>query len=95
MTIKFLPRTQLLLCGVLAECFALATVIHHLIAQSATTPWPVTVAAVVATNILHAELISDLRHLRFFELMGCSTLAAAVGSRSAFIANTPWLMVST
>ena len=93
MAVKFLPRTQLLLYGVLTECIAITLLIGHLIVQSATANWSVAVAAIVATNILHAELISDLRHLRFYELMGCPGLARVIGSRSAHIANTPWLSV--
>ncbi|OWA50905.1 hypothetical protein BV898_15406 [Hypsibius exemplaris] len=93
MTVKFLPRTQLLLFGVLVECFALAILIGHLVIHSASATWSTAVAILIATNILHAELISDLRYLRFFELMGCQGLARIIGSRSAFIANTPWLAV--
>ncbi|XP_055337830.1 uncharacterized protein LOC129587904 [Paramacrobiotus metropolitanus] len=54
--------------------------------------WSAGVFLFIITEVLHAQYISNLRHLRFFELMGAPGLAGT-GGRTSFIARSGWLTV--
>ncbi|GAU95055.1 hypothetical protein RvY_06736 [Ramazzottius varieornatus] len=93
MTVKFLPRSQLLLFAVFLEGLAVFCSILLINLSLPAVTFSTAIGAMVLVNFLHAQLISDLRHLRFFEIVAVPSLAGVIGSRSSNIAQSPWLNI--
>ena len=93
MIVKFLPRSQLLLFAVSLECLIVFSGILLIHLSLPTVSFTTAIGAMILINFLHAQLISDIRHLRFFEIVAVPSLAEAIGSRSSNIAKSPWLNI--
>lgn len=93
MILKFLPRAQMVLLAVLVENFILFSTTLMIILLSSAVSWTAAIGLFFVTQVIHAQFLGNLRHLRFFEIMGSPEIGEAIGSRSSFIARSLWLAV--
>lgn len=83
----------MVLFAILAENMIILVSILSLILISPAVNWGIAIGLFFLTEVLHAQFVGNLRHLRFFEVMGTPSIAEVIGSRSSFIARSLWLTV--